>query len=68
MSERPESVHKGLITEGISIGDMTTVARPSRNERVFNRTLYEKKKIGDLTEPEINRFKKFLRVKSSGEE
>jgi len=48
VSKRPGKAHKGL-------------ARPSLNERVFNRTLYEKSKIGDLTQSEINRFKKFLR-------
>ena len=34
--------------------------RPSRNERVFTRTLLEKSKIRELTKPEFDRFRMFL--------
>jgi hypothetical protein len=62
---RPErDVHKGLMTERPLNGDMTKAIRPSRNERIFNRTMYEKTKTGELTPEEISRFKKYLRVKS----
>jgi hypothetical protein len=46
---RDSRAHRGPITK-----------RPSENERVFCRTLYEKKEIGELTEPEIKRFLKFF--------
>ena len=67
---RPRNLHKGLLTEAIRVKrdphkgfvseDYNTIVRPSRNERVLNRTLYEKTKIGELTEPEIKRFQKFF--------
>jgi hypothetical protein len=69
---RKDSPHKGLITdglradrdphEGFTFGseDHKTIVRPSRNETVFSRTLYEKSKTGELTEPEIRRFHKFF--------
>jgi hypothetical protein len=62
--------HKGLVTQGerqkrdphqgVIPGVLETTTRPSRNERVLNRTLYEKMKTGELTQPEINRFQKFF--------
>jgi hypothetical protein len=55
VGERAKGPHKGLITEG----------RPSRNDYVFNQTLSKKKEIGELTEPEIKRFRRFLRPGSS---
>jgi hypothetical protein len=71
--KRPNNVpHRGLITEGLSpkrnpgsyilpgSEDPKAILRPSRNERVFNRTLSKKKELGDLTEPEIRRFQKFF--------
>jgi hypothetical protein len=67
---RSREPHKGFITEGLRdkrdshkgfiSGDRATVVRPPPNERVFNQTFYEKIKIGELTEPEISRFKKFF--------
>jgi hypothetical protein len=61
---------KGLLTQCVrykrdprqgtlaEIGE--SVRRPSRNEGVLNRTLHEKLKTGELTQPEINRFQKFF--------
>ena len=72
---RPRNPHKGLLTETIRVKrdpykgfmaeDYNTIVRPSRNERVLNRTLYEKTKIGELTEPEIRRFQRFFSSLSS---
>jgi hypothetical protein len=63
------SPHKGLITEALAntrhaysglSKERATIVRPSGNERVFNRIFYEKKKTGELTEPEIRRFRRFI--------
>jgi hypothetical protein len=37
-----------------------TTWRPSRNERVLNQTLELKNRIGDFTNPEMNRFKTYF--------
>ena len=38
-----------------------------RNERIINRTFYEKNKISELTEPEVKRFKMFMFPAESAE-
>jgi hypothetical protein len=54
VSERPDGPHRGLLTD-----------RPSRNDYVFNQTFSNKIQIGELTKPEIERFRRFLRPGSS---
>jgi hypothetical protein len=59
--ERPvRDLHKGIATQGLKPGAKGIARRPARNERVLNKTLFEKEKTGELTKPEINRFRKFL--------
>ncbi|HEY9386503.1 MAG TPA: hypothetical protein VIP70_05655 [Nitrososphaeraceae archaeon] len=71
VDERPKrDQHKGLVTqgkrrkrdphEGVLPRVLETTMRPSRNEGVLSRTLYEKMKTGELTQPEINRFQRFF--------
>lgn len=70
VNKRDKVKQKGLMTQllrhqtdsdGLKIGELATVIRPSRNESLFKRTLYEKEKIKELTAPEIERFKMFFR-------
>jgi hypothetical protein len=70
VNTRERKGHRGLLTEGsralrsptkgLMFEEPIGIPRPARNERVFNRTLCEKKKIGELTDPEIKRFQEFF--------
>jgi hypothetical protein len=46
---------------------MITRWRPSRNERVLNQILEQKKRTGDLTNPEMNRFKTYFTTNDKSE-
>jgi hypothetical protein len=46
---------------------MITRWRPSRNERVLNQILEQKKRTGDLTNPEMNRFKTYFTTNDNSE-
>jgi len=39
---------------------MINRGRPSRNEHLLRQTLFKKKEIGELKDPQVNRFQKFL--------
>jgi hypothetical protein len=51
-----ELLYQIEVVKGRKLHGQITGTRPPRNENVFKRTLSEKLRIGELTNPELNRF------------